>query len=95
MQMLHEDDPCCFRAGGGRPNGHETILAYNSVIQGQIDGYFCTAVTTGNVHEINLRGKTIIAAALDQLDMGELRLNETCYSQPFNILKRWKGKSIG
>lgn len=51
-------------------------------------------MTTGNVHEINLRGKTIIASALDQLDTGTLRLNETCYSQPFNILKRWKTDDV-
>ena len=89
MQMLHEDDPCCFRAGGGRPHGHATILKYNAAVQSQIEGYMCTAVTTGNVHEVNLRGKAIIAAALDQLDVGALQLNETCYSQPFNILARW------
>jgi|EP01049_Picozoa_sp_SAG25_P012317 hypothetical protein len=88
LQILHEKDPCCFRAGGGRPHGHATILKYNSQVQGEIDGYMCTAVTAGNVHEVSLRGKTIIAAALDQLDAGSLMLNETCYTQPFNILRR-------
>eukprot|EP01043_Picozoa_sp_COSAG02_P020765 COSAG02_NODE_1032_length_15073_cov_6.097970_3_plen_117_part_00 len=86
--------PCCFRAGGGRPNGHATILQYNAAVQAQIQGYMCTAVTTGNVHEVNLRGKTIIASALDQLDAGTLHLNETCYNQPFNILKRWKTDDV-
>ena len=35
-------------------------------------------------------GKTMIAAALDQLGNGGLHLNETCYSQPFNVLRRWQ-----
>eukprot|EP00035_Acanthoeca_spectabilis_P007183 m.133454 g.133454 ORF g.133454 m.133454 type:complete len:444 (-) comp13837_c0_seq1:1123-2454(-) len=87
LQILHEQDPCCFRAG--RPNGHAEILGYNRNVQSQIDGWMCTAATEGNVHEVNLRDKTIIATALDQWDSGFLNLKQSCYSLPFNVLTRW------
>ena len=74
-----------------RPNGHGEILAYNTEVQNSgIKGFMCTAATSGNVHEVNLRDKTIVASMVDQLDQGALNLKELgCKHLPFNVLERW------
>ena len=61
---------------------HAQILAYNRAVQAAIreaggheprpgaPSYMCTAVSIGNVHEVNPRDKALIASALDQCDAG-------------------------
>ena len=44
----------------------------------------------GNVHEVNMRDKTLIADALYEFDHGELELKRDCYTRPYNVLTRWK-----
>eukprot|EP00657_Telonema_sp_P-1_P000071 TRINITY_DN1010_c0_g1_i2.p1 TRINITY_DN1010_c0_g1~~TRINITY_DN1010_c0_g1_i2.p1 ORF type:complete len:193 (-),score=43.14 TRINITY_DN1010_c0_g1_i2:228-806(-) len=62
VQVLHEDDPCCFR-GRGR---HPQILAYNTAVQGVLQGskeggWFSTAVVDWNVHEYSLMDRKVIS----------------------------------
>ena len=49
LQIVHEFDSCCFRGGGLHPN----ITAYNKFAQGHVKGWFQTAVTAGNYHEVS------------------------------------------
>eukprot|EP00658_Telonema_sp_P-2_P072572 TRINITY_DN61697_c0_g1_i2.p1 TRINITY_DN61697_c0_g1~~TRINITY_DN61697_c0_g1_i2.p1 ORF type:complete len:380 (-),score=71.73 TRINITY_DN61697_c0_g1_i2:218-1357(-) len=62
VQVLHEDDPCCFR-GRGR---HPQILAYNDGVQGVLEtrsggaGWFSTGVVDWNVHEYSPRDRKLI-----------------------------------
>ena len=76
LQVLHEDDPCCFR-GRGR---HAGIIAYdahvNAVLakhtkssggdplQGGGSGVFSTSISDWNRHEVCPRDRAIIEAAL-------------------------------
>ena len=71
------------------PTPHCTTSYDRGVQTSGIDGWMCTAATLGNVHEVNLRDKTIIAWALDQLDMGALDLKSSCDHAPFNVMSRW------
>lgn len=48
LQIVHEFDSCCFRGGGLHPN----ITAYNKFAQSHVKGWFQTAVTAGNYHEV-------------------------------------------
>eukprot|EP00746_Dinoflagellata_sp_MGD_P036639 gnl/MRDRNA2_/MRDRNA2_187964_c0_seq1.p1 gnl/MRDRNA2_/MRDRNA2_187964_c0~~gnl/MRDRNA2_/MRDRNA2_187964_c0_seq1.p1 ORF type:complete len:451 (+),score=71.16 gnl/MRDRNA2_/MRDRNA2_187964_c0_seq1:52-1353(+) len=87
LQVLHEEDPCCFAAAGH----HYDILKYNHEVQQISKGYMCTAVTKGNVHEVNLRDKTLVASLLDEFDRGMLDLSLGCYNRPFNLLQQTAG----
>ena len=97
VQLLHEGDPCCFGAGARPSQGitstrHAEILAYNDeVASSAAAGRMCTSVTTGNVHEVNLRDKTIIALLLDAFDRGTLddEHGNLCDALPFNVLRQW------
>ena len=66
VQLLHEADPCCFHACGR----HDRIRAYNADVAGRARGLFQTAVTVGNVHEVNPRDRVILAALLDAYARG-------------------------
>jgi hypothetical protein len=48
LQIVHEFDSCCFRGGGLHPN----ITAFNKFAQSHVNGWFQTAVTSGNYHEV-------------------------------------------
>lgn len=85
VQILHEKDACCFH-GCGR---HDRIRAYNEFVQGEAAGNFVTAVTTGNVHEVNYRDKTIIAGLLDQLRIKGRLTPSDVQELPFNTLREW------
>ena len=85
IQIIHEHDPCCFH-GYGR---HDRIRTYNTKVQSMIEGHFETVPTTGNVHEVNWRDKTIAGALIDRLTtQGEL-VAADFQSIPFNTLKQW------
>ena len=67
VQVLHEDDPCCFH-GRGR---HDTILGYDRRVAAVLSslrsgggGVFSTAISDWNVHEWDNRSRSIVAAAL-------------------------------
>jgi hypothetical protein len=82
VQIIHEQDPCCFH-GCGR---HARIQEYNNYVQGQIAGLFATAPTVGNVHEINPRDKVILASMAEKLRMqGYLNASDFA-SIPFSTL---------
>ena len=52
-----------------------------------MEGHFETTPTVGNVHEVNLRDKTIIAMFLDKFRMKEGNLTESDFQTiPFNTL---------
>ncbi len=85
VQVLHEKDSCCFH-GCGR---HDRIRAYNAFVHGEAKGNFATAVTTGNVHEVNFRDKTIIATLLDQLRISGQLTRSDVERLPFNSLREW------
>ena len=48
LQIVHEFDSCCFRGGGLHPN----ITEFNKFAQSHVKGWFQTAVTSGNYHEV-------------------------------------------
>lgn len=85
VQIIHEHDPCCFH-GYGR---HERIRAYNTLVQGRIEGHFETVPTVGNVHEVNVRDKTIAAALIDRLRTRGVLVSADFESIPFNTLRQW------
>lgn len=86
VQILHEQDPCCFH-GCGR---HDRIRAYNADVAGSgAAGLFQTAVTTGNVHEVNPRDKVILASLLDKLRIAGALLPDDVRRLPFNTLEEW------
>jgi hypothetical protein len=62
LQLLHEWDPCCFRAQGRHPK----IRAYNERVQTTLvsanGGFMATAVTVGDFHEVNFRCAEKLAA---------------------------------
>jgi hypothetical protein len=85
VQIIHEQDPCCFH-GCGR---HDRIREYNAFVHSQIGGQFVTAATVGNAHEVNFRDKVIIASLLDNLRIqGNLSASQVEYL-PFNTLREW------
>lgn len=97
VQVLHEADPCCFRSG---PR-HAAIIDYNSEVAQRLaaasntttgSGTMCTAATTGNVHEVSMRDKALIAYLIDLYDSGggaALPRADECPRLPFNVLHRW------
>lgn len=58
VQVLHEQDNICFH-GCGR---HDRIREYGDRVRGAARGAFETAVTVGNVPEVNGRDRTILRA---------------------------------
>lgn len=62
LQILHECDSYCFRAVGLGPG----ILAYNVYAQPQVGGWMQTGVTAGNLHEMRLRDKVLIAYVVER-----------------------------
>ena len=63
VQVLHEDDPCCFH-GRGR---HAAILGYGERVAAAIGGgggTFSSAISDWAVHEWDDRSRAIVAAAL-------------------------------
>jgi hypothetical protein len=117
VQVLHEADPCCFRAG----QRHAAIIDYNreiaerlgnisslrlgnisSLASGKVAGVLsrlahpttgsmCTAATAGNVHEVNMRDKALVAYLIDRFDAGALSNlpGPKCAELPFNVLHHW------
>ena len=85
VQVIHEDDPCCFH-GYGR---HERIQAYNKEIQSRIAGHFETVVTVGNVHEVNVRDKIVTGYLMDRFKEQDGLTAQDFASIPFNSLRAW------
>ena len=83
LQLLHEDDPCCF-SGHGR---HAGILAYDAAIGAALSpngsGVFSTAITNWNVHAVCQMDRVVIRTAKDQLDAGRPKLDRL----PCDILR--------
>ena len=63
LQILHRYDSCCFRAAGLE----DGIASYNRFAQQRVGGWFQTAVTTGNYHEVNGRDKVLVAYLVERL----------------------------
>ena len=83
LQLVHEFDSCCFRGGGL----HEQIKKYNTYAQGQVKGWFQTAVTAGNYHEVNPRDKVIVALIVEKLRRGGGKLTQQDFAGlPFDDL---------
>jgi hypothetical protein len=97
VQLLHEADSCCFRSGPRHP----AIIKYNQDVaqrlaaagkNGSSSGTMCTVATAGNVHEVNMRDKAVIAYLTDRYDQGggsALPRASECPHLPFNVLYRW------
>lgn len=83
LQLLHEDDPCCF-FGRWR---HTGILAYDAAISAMLPsggpGVFSTAITDWNVHAVCQMDRVVIRTAKEQLDAGEPHLDHL----PCDILR--------
>ena len=83
LQLLHEFDSCCFRAAGLHPN----ITHYNKYAQSQVQGWFQTAVTSGNYHEVNPRDKVLAALMIEKLRRGNGVLTKADFQNlPFDDL---------
>ena len=84
VQLLHEDDPCCF-AGRDR---HDDILAYNHAVRsmlGEGQGWFSTAIVDWNKHEYSPRDRVVISAAWKAYAAGA---NVSAYDElPCDILR--------
>ena len=68
LQILHENDPCCFRAEGR----HDELLAYGASVTAELNarpasGVFSTAVSDWAVHAVCPRDKALIAATLSRV----------------------------
>lgn len=85
VQVLHEQDPCCFH-GCGR---HDRIRAYNADVASRARGLFQTAVTSGNVHEVNPRDRVILGGLLDRLRVQGALQPSDVRRLPFNTLDEW------
>ena len=85
VQVLHEQDDCCFH-GCGR---HDRIRAYGGWVRGVAQGAFETVVTRGNVHEVNVRDRVVLASALDEFRVTGAVSAPFAAALPFNTLKEW------
>eukprot|EP00440_Ansanella_granifera_P069496 gb/GFBE01075398.1/.p1 GENE.gb/GFBE01075398.1/~~gb/GFBE01075398.1/.p1 ORF type:complete len:425 (+),score=78.23 gb/GFBE01075398.1/:2-1276(+) len=81
VQMIHEADPCCFH-GCGR---HRRIEEYNAYVRAHSQGQFRTAVTEGNLHQVNLREKAIAATLIAKIQRGK-EISASDVDSPFSIL---------
>ena len=79
--------PCssCFH-GCGR---HDRIREYNTWVNSVAAGEFQTAVTSGNVHEVNPRDRIIIGSLLDKLRIAGSLSRAELDSLPYNTLREW------
>ena len=70
VQLLHSEDPCCFRASGSNDLGpiEPQIIGYNEAVSMHTAGHFETIATVGNIHEVSARGRAIIGSLLGVLD---------------------------
>ena len=80
-----EQDPCCFH-GCGR---HDRIRSYNTWVDGVTAGEFKTVVTTGNIHEVNVRDRVIIASLLDKLRIAGELSRADLDTLPFDTMREW------
>lgn len=77
-------DSCCFRAGGQ----HDTIKGYNTFVQSHVQGWMQTAVTAGNVHEVNPRDKVLVALIVERLRRNGGVLTKSDFQLlPFDMLR--------
>jgi hypothetical protein len=58
-------------------------------VQDNIQGHFSTVPTIGNVHEVNVRDKTIAGALIDRLSNTNVLTAADFESIPFNTLEKW------
>lgn len=85
VQLLHDRDPCCYSA----EHLHAEIKEYNAFIRELpgVNGWFQTAVTAGNIHQVNYRDRVIVAWLVERLradgeiDTGFLK------GLPFDLLR--------
>jgi hypothetical protein len=83
--VLHDEDPCCYSANHIK-NG---IREYNSFIQSipELSGWMQTYVTAGNIHQFNLRDKSIVVNVIEMLRRYG-RVNEKDLKfMPFDLLQ--------
>ena len=83
VQLLHDHDPCCFRAEGR----HKEIEVYNAAVQNAgISGLMRTVVTAGNFHQVNLRDKAVVAHLTEVLRAKGALTEADLAVLPFDIL---------
>merc|ERR1712150_79047 len=65
LQLLHENDPCCY-FGHGRHDGIKAYDANVTAVVGDVlnAGVFSTAITNWNVHAICQMDRVVIKSAL-------------------------------
>lgn len=85
LQILHEDDDCCYSAHGV----HGPIRDYNAHVQSHGAGWMQTAVTQGDNHVVNPRDRTLISLMLEEMRrrrLGRAELAERLRVLPFDLL---------
>ena len=80
--MLHEWDNCCFH-GCGR---HARIAAYNRFVDASGEGVFTTAITSGNIHEVNERDRVNIAVLIERFRTHGQVTRDDVARVPFSLI---------
>ena len=85
VQVLHDHDPCCYSA----EHLHAEIKDYNAFIRSipGIKGWFQTAVTAGNIHQVNYRDRVVVAWLIERLRAGGAVDEQFLKGLPFDLLR--------
>ena len=89
VQMLHEWDNCCFH-GCGR---HARIAEYNRFVDASGAGVFATAITSGNIHEVNERDRVNIALLIERFRKHGQVTRDDVARVPFSLIDTGGGSS--
>jgi len=81
VQLLHEEDPCCFHACGR----HARIQDYNRFVHAEAKGLFRSIVTEGNQHEVNPREKSIAGFLAYKISRSQA-ISAQDLQSPFDLL---------
>ena len=82
LQILHENDECCFRAQGL----HDKVRAYNAYVQAHAAGWTTTAVTAGKRHVVSEHDWALASHAIEALRAGSIGGWRASEQLPHNLL---------
>ena len=85
VQVLHQDDPCCYAA----QSLHPEIKQYNAFVQSQpaVAGWMQSMATAGNIHQVNLRDKVVATYAIEKLRLKGVVSKQDLVAVPFDVLQ--------
>ena len=85
VQVLHDRDPCCHSAEHLRAE----IMDYKAFIRSQpgTKRWLQTAVTAGNIHQVNYRDRVAVALLIKRLRVGGAVDEQFLKGLPFDLLR--------